>query len=333
MFLYLNIIISSISDVFVWICNLKFLSLLKIVFLILFLLINFCLIYFEYLENKNNKSNYLQQGIGDQIKKIWGTAVTGVGLYASYLTIKSESETKKIIAEEKQKRIDTENLSKSKLDTVTGENLIYKMKIEQQTRAVNKLEASNDEINSLEKKNYEENLQSEANNYDETSPMRADLSHKIMKAEADLMQARRDAEKAFNDLKAITVGNKKLSEEYSKIDNDEKLKELINKSTKSSILDLDELFNNFDSLDGISKLALSLCFSSSIILWCLLGIFLNFYGNYLLENFKLDERYPKIAIFIKFRKRLSKYYIISNFLIIISLCLINIIFGLSILSL
>jgi|GEM_PF-6458777 len=70
MFLYLNIIISSISDVFVWICNLKFLSLLKIVFLILFLLINFCLIYFEYLENKNNKSNYLQQGIGDQIKKI-----------------------------------------------------------------------------------------------------------------------------------------------------------------------------------------------------------------------------------------------------------------------
>jgi|GEM_PF-4800349 len=140
------------------------------------------------------------------------------------------------------------------------------MKIEQQTRAVNKLEASNDEINSLEKKNYEENLQSEANNYDETSPMRADLSHKIMKAEADLMQARRDAEKAFNDLKAITVGNKKLSEEYSKIDNDEKLKELINKSTKSSILDLDELFNNFDSLDGISKLALSLCFSSSIIL-------------------------------------------------------------------
>lgn len=86
-------------------------------------------------------------------------------------------------------------------------------------------------------------------------------------------------------------------------------------------------------MNGISKLAVSILFSSSIILWSLFGIFLNFYGNYLLEIFKLEERYPKLAIFIKYRKTLSKYYIISNFLVITSLCLINIILGLSMLSL
>jgi hypothetical protein len=60
---------------------------------------------------------------------------------------------------------------------------------------------------------------------------------------------------------------------------------------------------------------------------------LNLYGNYLLERFNLEERYPKIATFINYRRKLSKYYIISNFLVVMSVCLINVILGLSILSL
>jgi hypothetical protein len=86
-------------------------------------------------------------------------------------------------------------------------------------------------------------------------------------------------------------------------------------------------------LNGISKLACSMILSSSIILWCIFGIILNFYGNYLLDRFNLEERYPKIALFINYRRKVSKYYIMSNFLLIISMCLINVIFGISILSL
>nr|UZS77742.1 hypothetical protein [Lentinula edodes]UZS77792.1 hypothetical protein [Lentinula edodes]UZS77842.1 hypothetical protein [Lentinula edodes]UZS77892.1 hypothetical protein [Lentinula edodes]UZS77942.1 hypothetical protein [Lentinula edodes] len=99
------------------------------------------------------------------------------------------------------------------------------------------------------------------------------------------------------------------------------------------MFDLDELLTSFESLSGISKLACTMLFSSSIILWCIFGILLNLYGNYLLDRFNLEERYPKIALFINYRRKLSKYYIMSNFLVIISMCLINVLLGISILSL
>lgn len=86
-------------------------------------------------------------------------------------------------------------------------------------------------------------------------------------------------------------------------------------------------------MDGISKLTCMILLSNSIILWCIYGIIIGMYGNYLLDRFKLEERFPKIALIIKYRRKLSKYYLMSNFLMIIILCLINMIFGLSILPL
>ena len=59
---------------------------------------------------------------------------------------------------------------------------------------------------------------------------------------------------------------------------------------------------------------------------------LNMYGNYLLDRFNLEVKYPKIAKFINYRKKLSKYYIFSNFALIIIICLVNLIFGLSVFS-
>ena len=98
------------------------------------------------------------------------------------------------------------------------------------------------------------------------------------------------------------------------------------------MFNLDELLTNFESLSGIYKLAYTMIFSSSIILWCVFGIILNIYGNYILDRFKLEDKYPKIALFINYRRKLSKYYIMSNFLLIISMCLINVILGISIFS-
>ena len=99
------------------------------------------------------------------------------------------------------------------------------------------------------------------------------------------------------------------------------------------ILGLDELWNNFESLSGLSKLLCTVLLTSSLILWSLFSIILTLYGNYLLDRFKLEKKYPKIAIFINYRKNLSKYYLIINFIYIIILCLINIILSISILSL
>ena len=172
------------------------------------------------------------------------------------------------------------------------------------------------------------------NLYKESSPEHKSILEEIRKAEntRDINKLLFDRE--LTNLTGSMENSRKLAHQYSKYE-DEKIKELINDSIKkSSLFDyLDELFSNFDSLNGVSKLAFTMVFSSSIILWSLFGLFLNLYGNYLLERFKLEDRYPKIAIFIKYRKTLSKYYIISNFFAITSLCLINIILGLSILSL
>jgi hypothetical protein len=73
--------------------------------------------------------------------------------------------------------------------------------------------------------------------------------------------------------------------------------------------------------------------SNSLILWCVVSIILNKYSDYLLDRFNLETKFPRIAIFIKLRKKMSVYYMWSNLLIIILVCLTDIILGLSILSL
>ena len=74
-------------------------------------------------------------------------------------------------------------------------------------------------------------------------------------------------------------------------------------------------------------------FSSYLISSCVFGILINLYGNFLLSRFKLEERYPKLAIFIKYRQKISKYYILLNLFMILFVCGINFILGFSILSL
>ena len=58
------------------------------------------------------------------------------------------------------------------------------------------------------------------------------------------------------------------------------------------MFNLDELWTSFESLSGIYKLTYAIIFSSSIILWCIFGIMLNMYGNYILDRFNLENRYP-----------------------------------------
>lgn len=113
--------------------------------------------------------------------------------------------------------------------------------------------------------------------------------------------------------------------------------DIFNDVKKSNIRSAHSILENFsakfETLDGISKLAFILTFSSSMISWSLIGILFNLYGDYLLNRFKLEERFPKLAKIIIYRKKLTKYYIISNSLFIFSLCLMNIFLGLFVLSL
>lgn len=97
--------------------------------------------------------------------------------------------------------------------------------------------------------------------------------------------------------------------------------------------DLSDYWNKFEASNGITQLTYTLLLSNSLILTCVFGTIIFLYGNYLLERFQIEEKYPKLAILIKYRRKVSKYYIVSNFVVIILVCLINIFLGLSILSL
>lgn len=97
-------------------------------------------------------------------------------------------------------------------------------------------------------------------------------------------------------------------------------------------LDLEQMCKRYETFNGLTKTACILIFNNSFIAVCLNTIVLNMYGDYLLDRFKLEQRYPKLAIFIKYSKKLGKYYIISNIIFIFITCSVNIIYGLCLLD-
>ena len=211
--------------------ELSFLNFFKLLFLILFLLANACLLYSEYLENKHkdNLNSFTKSGIGNEFKKFAGNALIALSAIASGITIKDEYNKRTQIIE------------------------------------------------------------------------------------------------------SYVEKGRRFSEEIMKKREENKILEMLeNAPRKSMILNLDELLLSYESMSGILKVAVTMVLSSSMIIWCLVGIILNLYGNYLLDRFNLEKRYPKIALIINYRRKLSKYYLISNFFFIISACLVNILLGLSI---
>jgi len=96
--------------------------------------------------------------------------------------------------------------------------------------------------------------------------------------------------------------------------------------------ELERSWSTFESLNGLTKLACSMIISSSLILCCIFGLILNLYGNNIINKFNLKETYPNVAIFILNRIKLSKYYLLSNIIIIILLTFMNMFFCLAIFS-
>jgi len=76
--------------------ELSFLFFLKIIFFILFILLNIGLIYSEYLDKKQKSTNnsparsHLQAGISPELRRISGQFLAGIGGAASVIAIKNE---------------------------------------------------------------------------------------------------------------------------------------------------------------------------------------------------------------------------------------------------
>jgi len=66
---------------------------------------------------------------------------------------------------------------------------------------------------------------------------------------------------------------------------------------------------------------------SQVIIASSISIVFVFFGEYLIQRFDLENRYPRLAVFIKLRRKFQRYYLILNIFYLIFVGLVLGIFG------
>jgi hypothetical protein len=98
---------------------------------------------------------------------------------------------------------------------------------------------------------------------------------------------------------------------------------------KSKILpenfNFSDLYKNLsnDQIGGIGLLMFS-----QVLIGSAISIVFVFFGEYLIQRYDLDNKYPKLAKFIHLRRKFQKYYLMLNIFFIISVGIMLGIFGL-----
>jgi hypothetical protein len=301
-----------------------------------------CLIFIEYLEQKSKKDKpeYLKSGSGNivpHLKKYSAYFFVGVGALSGLITIKNEYISKanydKLHEEWKKSKESAAAELKQVEDKLVLNNMYTRINY-------TSLDLTFQELKGIRTKKSElmKSVEADLENWTKTGDDSWEVKARIKKLQLKLLESKES--RVEKELEQSIESGRKYSQEISQEPDDQKVLDKINEEiNKSSIFGLDieklltELWDNFETFDGITKLVFVMLLSNSLILWCVVSIILNKYSNYLLDRFNLETKFPRIAIFIKLRKKMSVYYMWSNFLIIILVCLTDIILGLSILSL
>lgn len=82
---------------------------------------------------------------------------------------------------------------------------------------------------------------------------------------------------------------------------------------------------NFENMDSISKLCVTLLLGSSLLVSSLSSIIFVLYGDYLIEKYQLEVKFPKLAKIIYYRRKFQRYYLIFDALSVISIILVQVI--------
>lgn len=85
-----------------------------------------------------------------------------------------------------------------------------------------------------------------------------------------------------------------------------------------------DLYKNLtnDQLGGIGLLMFS-----QVLIGSAISIIFVFFGEYLIQRYNLENKYPKLAKFIQLRRKFQRYYLLLNIFYIISVGIILAIFG------
>ena len=137
--------------------------------------------------------------------------------------------------------------------------------------------------------------------------------------------------KIQSDLEIIRQQNDEILNNQNKSFKEKFFDLLSNKKNKlsdeSTVFDnVREYFNYYsDFLQNLTFEQQILLFNflcSILLLSYFLSILIIFYSNYLIERFDLEKRYPRIAVFLRYRAKFQKYYLYWNTICIITILIV-----------
>ena len=311
--------------------NISYLSLLKIIFSIFIIVI---VIYITAMENFVLK-NYIRQnndgiemkkssssGIAHSVKNLITSITAAVGLTSSVVTIHQYVKNEMIgynkMLEVRSKELEEENCRKNAVNSKELEYLRdHKKKFEVQFNKLDKLKSDSEKL-IIDKERLEQQLLFAK---DPLEQMR--IKNKITQIDARISKNHEDMIAHLNIIKIDVIIHE---------DTSEKLYLDTTKINKSMIIDLDTIWDFFESINIFKRIALSLLLLKGVILSSIFSLIFILYGDYILKKYNIESRYPKIAKIIQLRRQFQRYYMILSILMIIFVCIIEIIFSLTILS-
>lgn len=120
---------------------------------------------------------------------------------------------------------------------------------------------------------------------------------------------------------AITIGTTTLFYNSMTIYEHTKNKELMeqekalsesNKKESKEYLIISSPMENYEALDLLGKIAVGFLLLNYALFNCFITLVFILYGNYLIEKFDLESRYPKLVTWINLRKKFQRYFLIFS---------------------
>jgi hypothetical protein len=69
---------------------------------------------------------------------------------------------------------------------------------------------------------------------------------------------------------------------------------------------------NYEALDLLGKIAVGFLLLNYALFNCFITLVFILYGNFLIEKFDLESRYPKLVTWINLRKKFQRYFLIFS---------------------
>ena len=120
---------------------------------------------------------------------------------------------------------------------------------------------------------------------------------------------------------AITIGTTTLLDNSMTIYEHTKNKELMEqekalseskkKESKEDLI-ISSPMENYEALDLLGKIAVGFLLLNYALFNCFITLVFILYGNFLIEKFDLESRYPKLVTWINLRKKFQRYFLIFS---------------------